>query len=127
MTRVRADVDAAVAAAGWPDPLWWEPTADDPGHGQTRSAMAAGAEVVFACGGDGTIRACADTLAGTDVALAVLPAGTGNLLAANLSLPADVEACIETAVSGHRRRIDLGCSDGRYFALMTGMGFDAAM
>ena len=127
VARVRDAVGAALAEAGWPEPLWSPTSAEDPGRGQTRAAIAAGAEVVFACGGDGTIRACADQLAGTPVALAVLPAGTGNLFAANLRLPSDVKSCVETVVSGHRRLIDLGCSDGHHFTLMTGMGFDAAM
>ena len=124
---VRADVRTTLASAGWPDPLWWETTAADPGFGQTRAAIAAGAQVVVVCGGDGTIRACSDVLAGTRVALAVLPAGTGNLFAANLRLPSDVAGCVAAVVSGHRRLIDLGCSDGNHFTLMTGMGFDAAM
>ena len=125
--RMRAAVTSVLADAGCPDPLWWETTASDPGCGQTRAAIAAGVHVVFACGGDGTIRACADQLAGTPVAMAVLPAGTGNLFAANLELPSDLKSCIDTAVTGHRRLIDLGCSDGHHFTLMTGMGFDAAM
>jgi diacylglycerol kinase family enzyme len=125
--RVRADVRAALTAAGCPEPLWSPTSAKDPGRGQTRAAIAAGAEVVFACGGDGTIRACADQLAGTEVALAVLPAGTGNLFAANLGLPTDPKSCVDTVVAGKRRLIDLGCSEGHHFTLMTGMGFDAAM
>jgi len=125
--RVRVDVAGALADAGWPEPLWFQTSVSDPGHGQTRAAIAGGAEVVFVCGGDGTIRACADQLAGTQVALAVLPAGTGNLFAANLGLPTGVRSCVDTVVTGQRRLIDLGCSDGHHFALMTGMGFDAAM
>jgi len=123
----RERIGAALAAAGCPAPLWFETTQEDPGRGQTRAALAAGVTVVFACGGDGTVRACADQLAGTEVALAVMPAGTGNLLAANLDLPSDVESSVAAAVSGRRRRIDLGCLDGQHFALMTGIGFDAAM
>ena len=123
----RDRIGAALVAAGCPDPLWFETTEADPGRGQTRAALAAGVAVVFACGGDGTVRACADQLAGTDVALAVLPAGTGNLFVANLGLPTDMRSCVETAVNGQRRLIDLGISEGHHFTLMTGMGFDAAM
>ena len=49
--------------------------------------MAEAVDLVLASGGDGTVTACAEGLAGTGVPLAVLPAGTGNLLARNLGLP----------------------------------------
>jgi diacylglycerol kinase family enzyme len=128
LDRERADLCAALAAVGCPDPLWRETTEDDPGQAATRDVVAAGVEVVLACGGDGTIRACADALAGTPIALAVLPAGTGNLLAANLSLPSDVDSIVKAVAGGRRRAIDLGQLDsGEHFAVMAGMGFDAAM
>lgn len=123
----RRDICAALAEAGWPEPLWLPTTPDDPGCGQTRRAVAAGVSVVFACGGDGTVMACASELAGTDVALAVLPSGTGNLLAANLGLSPDVGAGVAVAVSGRRRRIDVGVVGDRCFTVMAGMGFDAEM
>jgi diacylglycerol kinase family enzyme len=125
--QARRDITAALSDMDCPAPLWLPTTAEDPGGGQTRQAIAAGVDVVLACGGDGTIRACADELAGTEVALGVLPAGTGNLVAANLDLPTDLAAGVATAVTGQRRQIDLGCVDGHHFALMAGMGFDAAM
>ena len=71
--------------------------------------------------------ACATELAGTDVALAVLPSGTGNLLAANLALPHDVPGGVATATDGSRRRIDVGQLDQHCFTVMAGMGFDARM
>jgi diacylglycerol kinase family enzyme len=120
-------IRAALVAAGSPDPICYETTEDDPGGGQVKAAIAAGAEVVFVCGGDGTVRACVDELAGTDVALAVVPGGTGNLLVANLGLPSDVESVVAAALGGRRRRIDLGRLDGAHFAMMAGVGFDAAM
>ena len=92
-------IRAALARAGWPAPQWLETTWEDPGGGQTRQAVQAGAEVIFACGGDGTVTACASELAGTDVALAVVPAGTGNLLAANLKLPAHPAGAVAAATS----------------------------
>jgi diacylglycerol kinase family enzyme len=136
----RKRICAALAEAGWPEPMWFETTREDPGGGQARQAVEAGAEVVFACGGDGTVMACVGALAGTDVALAVLPAGTGNLLAANLGLPDDPAAGIAVAVDGGRRLIDVGMAavsgpEGigpvgtgkRAFAVMAGMGFDAQL
>ena len=123
----RREICAALAEAGWPEPLWLETTPEDPGCGQTRQAVAEGSRVVFAFGGDGTVMACVSELVDTDVALAVLPAGTGNLLAANLGLPDDVAAGVALAVGTGRRRIDVGEVGERRFAVMAGMGFDARM
>jgi YegS/Rv2252/BmrU family lipid kinase len=123
----RRRIKAALAEAGWDPPLWFETTRDDTGAKQTREAVDAGVDVVFACGGDGTVMACVGALVGTEVALAVLPAGTGNLLAANLGLPDDPVAGIEVAVRRGRRKIDVGVVGDRTFAVMAGMGFDAAM
>jgi diacylglycerol kinase family enzyme len=61
------------------------------------------------------------------VALAVLPAGTGNLLAANLGLATDPATGVEVALEGGRRRIDVGVVGDQCFAVMAGMGFDAQM
>jgi diacylglycerol kinase family enzyme len=123
----RREICGALAEAGWPEPLWLETTPSDPGCGQTRHAIASGVSVVFAFGGDGTVMACATELAGTDVALAVLPSGTGNLLAANLGLSSDVAEGVAVAVGGRRRRIDVGVVGDRCFTVMAGMGFDAEM
>jgi YegS/Rv2252/BmrU family lipid kinase len=123
----RDEICAALAEAGWAEPLWLETTREDPGCGQTRQAIADGARVVFAFGGDGTVMACATVLAGTDVALAVLPSGTGNLLATNLGLSSNVREGVDVAVNGDRRRIDVGAVDDRCFTVMAGMGFDAQM
>lgn len=125
--RLRRTVTDALAAAGWPEPLWYETSVEDPGRGQTEAAVEAGAEVVFACGGDGTVMSCVSGLVGTDVALAVLPQGTGNLLAANLGLSTDLAAGLQVAIERGRRLLDVGEVDGRYFTVMAGMGFDAQM
>ena len=120
-------VTAALTEAGWPEPAWFETTREDSGFGQARQAIADGAEVVFACGGDGTVMECIRAVAGTDAALAILPAGTGNLLAANLGLPDDPAAGVTLATEMGRRRIDVGVVEDRCFAVMAGMGFDADM
>jgi hypothetical protein len=65
----RREICAALAEAGWPEPLWLETTPEDPGCGQARQAVDAGVEVVFACGGDGTVMACASELAASTSAL----------------------------------------------------------
>jgi len=120
-------IHAALASAGWPKPLWLETTWEDPGGGQTRQALLGGAEVIFACGGDGTVAACASELAGTSAALAVVPSGTGNLLAANLGLPARPADAVAAVTAHGRRRLDVGVVGDRCFTVMAGMGFDAQM
>jgi diacylglycerol kinase family enzyme len=123
----RAVVDGALTAAGWPAPLWHRTTPEQPGRTQTAAAVEAGAEIVFVAGGDGTILSAVSALVGTDTALAILPAGTGNLLAANLGLSTDVSAALEVALEGGLRRLDVGEVDGHHFTVMAGMGFDARM
>ncbi|NED11496.1 diacylglycerol kinase family protein [Streptomyces sp. SID9124] len=107
-------------------------TADDPGGGQAAAAVRDGASLVVVCGGDGTIRAAADRLAGTGVPLAVVPCGTGNLLARNLGLPVAPAEALAAALGGTEHRIDLGriVGDGlpaTHFTAMSGAGLDAAM
>jgi len=131
----REEIRGALAAAGWPDPLWFTTTPEDPGCGMAAQAVAEGVEVVLACGGDGTVMAVASVLAGTDIALALIPSGTGNLLATNVGVTRDVPAALAVATGGARRRIDVGLVDGAdtvsghpgTFTVMAGMGFDAAM
>jgi len=101
-------------------------TEDDPGPGQARAAVDDGADIVVACGGDGTVRACLDPLAGTDTALGIVPLGTGNLLASNLGIPPGLDAGSGVG-RGQRRRIDLGRANDEAFAVMAGSGFDALM
>jgi diacylglycerol kinase family enzyme len=129
------DIDALAAAVaerceelGLPKPWVLTTTEDDPGIGQTREAVAGGARVVLAAGGDGTVRAVAEALVGTGVALGVVPQGTGNLLARNLDLPTDEATALDVALSGADRTLDVGrLGDGTVFAVMAGAGFDAAM
>ena len=123
----REAVEAALAEAGWPAPVWIETTAEDPGAGQARRAVEDGARVVFVCGGDGTVRSCIEGLMDTEAALAVLPAGTGNLLATNLGIPDDPTAGVQLATDWGRRRLDVGMVEGQAFAVMAGMGFDAKL
>lgn len=105
----------------------WSPTtAEDPGPGQAREAMERGSEIVIACGGDGTVRAVAETLAGTPTTLGVVPLGTGNLLAENLSIPVGLDA-VPGALSATTKTLDVGVVNDEKFIVMAGVGFDAAM
>ncbi|WAA64571.1 diacylglycerol/lipid kinase family protein [Microbacterium oxydans] len=114
------------------DLRWWETTPDDPGRGMAKEAVEAGCEVVIAVGGDGTVRAVAEALAGTDTALGIVPQGTGNLLARNLGVPLDnIPAALDRVRDAEPRRIDLGWveldGDEHAFAVMVGFGVDAQM
>ena len=71
----------ALAAHGIDDPLWHEVSKSKQAPKQCRLALEAGADLVFVWGGDGMVQRCADVLAGTGAAMAVVPAGTANLLA----------------------------------------------
>jgi diacylglycerol kinase family enzyme len=100
---------------------------DDAGSGLTRSALEAGAALVVAVGGDGTVRACAEALAGGRVPLAIVPAGSANLTARALGVPVRLGRALAVAFGGRNRAIDLGRADGTVFVAMAGIGLDAAV
>src|SRR4029453_2858341 len=95
LKELRGTVDDTLSRAGWPAPQWFETTPHDPGLGQTRAAVQSGAEGVFVCGGDGPGMSGGAPLVGPHPAMAILPAGTGNLLAANLGLSTDLATGLE--------------------------------
>jgi len=117
----------ALAAEGIEDPLWYEVPKAKKAPKQVRRALEQGAELVFAWGGDGTVRRCIGELAGEKARLAVLPAGTANLFATNLGIPRDIERAVAIGLRGEHKRLDVGCFAGERFAVMAGVGFDAAM
>ncbi len=129
-------IQRACLAAGWDDPLFIETTAEDPGYSQARAALDYKADVVLVGGGDGTVRVVAESLAHTDVAMGLIPLGTGNLLARNVDLNVnDLHANVQTALFGHQRYIDTarmgiensrtGHSSEHAFLVMGGIGMDA--
>lgn len=136
-TKVESDTRRQITSVcthlGWAEPLWLETTIDDPGTGQAELAVERGADVVMACGGDGTVRSVAEALAGTGVAMGLIPAGTGNLLARTLGTPQEVVPATRVALSGDDRKIDVGrvrlvgAEEERLFLVMAGTGFDAAI
>jgi len=137
LDAVREVVAAEESAAGWPETLWFPTSEDDPGRGATTDAIAAGATLVIAAGGDGTVRAVAEVVDEHGVELALLPSGTGNLLARNMKLTLDdLQHSVRTAFTGVVRGIDLGTiriehGDGstseHSFLVMAGVGIDAKM
>ncbi|MEE6281589.1 diacylglycerol/lipid kinase family protein [Georgenia sp. MJ170] len=107
--RIRELVAQVAGETGLPEPIWLETTVEDPGAGPAREAVARGASVVIAAGGDGTVRAVAEELAGGTVPMGLLPLGTGNLLARNLEIPLiGMRDMVTVAVTGRDRPMDLG-------------------
>ncbi|GAA4711669.1 diacylglycerol/lipid kinase family protein [Nocardioides conyzicola] len=143
--EVRETLEQVARDAGVPTPRLVETTEDDPGFGQTRDAVEAGATVVCALGGDGTVRAVAQALVGTGVPIGLLPGGTGNLLARNVGGRVDpLEDAARVAFTGQDRTIDVGwlvldptedqlegvpgaADNVHCFTVMAGVGFDAQM
>jgi len=122
--RFRRRCREAATAGGW-EPSFLETTLDDRGFGLAGAAVAAGTRMVVAAGGDGTVRACAQALAGTEVPLGIVPLGTANLAARALGIPPRVGGSLATAFGGHERRIDLAVAGELTFAAMAGIGLDA--
>jgi len=112
---------------GIADPLWIEVPKSRYAPKQVKRALAEGTELIFVWGGDGTVQRCIDAAAGSDAALAILPAGTANLLATNLGIPQDIDQAVHIGLYGERRKLDVGRFNGEKFAVMAGAGFDASM
>ena len=128
LDALKKRVEPVMAAEGWEPPLWLETSADDPGIGMCRQAIDEGCGVVFVAGGDGTVMAAATAMASSGVPMAILPTGTGNLLARNLDLPLnDEEKCLRIGLGGRDRAIDVAGVADRKFVVMAGLGFDAAI
>lgn len=135
LTRLRAAVQKYETRAGWAPTQWYETTESDAGTGLAIRAVEAGASVVLTSGGDGTVRAVAEALRGSGVPMAVIPQGTGNLLARNLGAPLDdIDGAVRAAFLGRNRAIDLGVitiirpdesEDEHVFLVLAGMGLDA--
>ena len=137
LDELRSIVARIEAEAGWA-PTQWHPTTEEDTKGEVaQNALAEGANVVLASGGDGTVRGVSQALRGTGVPLAIVPQGTGNLLARNIGMPLnDLEAAVRAAFFGENRPVDLGhititredqTEDEHGFLVLAGMGLDARM
>ncbi|MER6443684.1 diacylglycerol kinase family protein [Streptomyces venezuelae] len=127
-----ARIRALLHGHGYTDQVWTETTAEAPAGALAVQLAEAETALVVVCGGDGSVRACAEVLAGGTTPLAIVPCGTGNLLARNLGLPSDPETALREALAGTAVGLDVGRIHGdglapTRFTVMAGAGFDAAM
>ncbi|BCJ42217.1 sphingosine kinase [Actinoplanes ianthinogenes] len=111
------------------DLFWYEVPKSRKAPARVREALAEKPDLLVVWGGDGMVQRTLDVVAadGSPVPVAIMPAGTGNLLAGNLGIPTDLEQAVQIAFTGDRRRLDLGKLGGEHFAVMAGVGFDGAM
>lgn len=135
--RVVSDVVTRVEGA---ETVFYETTIEDPGRGQAEQAVAEGADLVMAAGGDGTVRQVAAALAGSGTRMGIIPSGTGNLLARNVDLPLEDPArAMTVALTGHDHQVDVGwlrvgdspaaarAAQRQIFLVIAGFGADAEM
>ncbi len=116
-----------IADEGFDDPIWHEVSKSRKALKRARRTLKDDVDLVLVWGGDGMVQRCVDGLAGSDAAVAIIPAGTANQLAGNLGIPTDLPEAVRIAFHGSRRRLDLGKLNGEHFAVMAGAGFDAQM
>lgn len=127
---LRRAITRQATATGWEDAIWLQTPEENPGPAITDHVVSAGADRVIVAGGDGTVRIVADRLAETGIPMAVVPLGTGNLLARNLDIPLSEAEALEVAFGDHTRDIDLikvtvDGVPGEHFAVIGGLGVDA--
>ncbi|UCR88124.1 diacylglycerol/lipid kinase family protein [Mycetocola spongiae] len=137
LPELKAEINTAATTAGWARTRWYPTSVEDPGGLIAAEAIADGASLVFAAGGDGTVRAVAETLRGSGIPLSLVPSGTGNLLARNLDLPlSDLATAALIGFTGHSRPIDMGVMsieredappEEHAFLVMAGIGLDATI
>lgn len=128
----RRTVEAGLTGRDFAIALWLETTEDDAGVTMARRAVEDAVDLVVVAGGDGTVRVVCAELARTDIPVAVLPAGTGNLLARNLGISLDLDIALTELLGGNERRIDSVLIEGDEltsdrFVVMAGLGLDAAI
>jgi len=135
-SRLQPAVDKALARAGMHKASYFETSQSYPGGRQALDALTAGSRLILVAGGDGTLRAVAEAIANTDADLGIIPLGTGNVLARNLSVPLNnIGRAALKAIIGETHTIDLGratftraetqTTESHVFGVMAGLGLDA--
>ena len=122
-----AELRKTLADYGLSDLPWHEVRKSKEVPARVEELVDQGVDLLFVWGGDGTVQRAIDAVVGKPVTLAILPAGTANLLATNLGLPEDLEACVRIGLDGSRRGLDVGKVNGEHFGVMAGAGLDAMM
>ncbi|TCD54626.1 diacylglycerol kinase [Alloscardovia theropitheci] len=135
--QAREFIEKFCASHGITDTLFIETRLDYDGRACAEEALAKGADVVIAVGGDGTVRTVASAMAYSTHAFAIIPIGTGNLFARNIGIPVgNIEAALSIATSHGSRRVDMGRMNlldsaepdhEHGFLVIAGAGFDAYM
>ena len=91
----------------------------------TKASIEENADIIVACGGDGTINEVANALVNTTIPLGIIPLGSGNGLASNLKIPKDIEKALLKIKDQNVTKIDVGMFNEHYFFSNSGIGFDA--
>jgi diacylglycerol kinase (ATP) len=123
----RTGLRELLRGAGCEDPEWITDAAPGLPSTAVSAAVAAGARLVLAAGGDGTVRAAVEGMWGSQAVLGILPLGTANVLARNLGLPRRLEDAVQVALFGRDRALDVGRAGEGIFLVAAGMGLDARM
>jgi diacylglycerol kinase family enzyme len=137
LDRVKRGVRVEEDRGGWDETRWYPTDADDSGLGAAQRALRDDPAVIIVAAGDGVVRVVAEAMKESSTPLAIVPSGTGNLLARNLDLPLnDVEACLRIAFGDLSAGIDVavaeleddaGTRSTHRFLVMAGIGLDAEM
>ena len=137
LDRVRVAVEAEERRRGWASSQWFATDRGDSGRSAALRALAGAPSVIVVAGGDGTVRVVAGVALGSGIPIALLPFGTGNLLARNLGLPlGELSVSVAAAFGGETRPVDVGVAEiqdeegtwsTRVFLVMAGIGLDAEM
>jgi len=129
--RVLTDDVLAVFRAAGLRPRLLTATTSREAEKQAADAVATGAGAIVAVGGDGTVHAALQAVAGTSTPLAVVPAGTGNDLVRAVGIPSEplaaARAAAEDLAAGAATSIDAGRTEGRWWATVLCCGFDSAV
>lgn len=113
------------------DPVWQYTQSAGDATRLAREAVATGAKLVVAVGGDGTLHEVVNGVLGSDATLGLIPFGTGNDFARAAGLFGDLDTACRAVVQGGTRRFDVGSIEGtgmngpRHFLVLSGTGFDA--